>query len=195
MADFPSTDEEASGSSKGHRRPLLSVLATAVGGLLVAGGLVLATGVAVAPEATEKIYGEAKTQVQELSRESLGVVEQTVTGQKSYPQIQLGVSGTIRELDRCDGTFTEMSSYEREGIPPVWAAHNNCGGDIILPWDVGTEVQLAGDPTVYSIVDIRYTSKVWSSTDDLVGLQGELALQSCFYGEDRMKFIGLQPVG
>ncbi len=187
-------DEEASGRSKGRRRPLLSALITVVGGLLVAGGLVLATGVAVAPEATEKIYGETKTQVQELGRESLGVVEQTVTGERSYPQVRLGVSGTIRELDRCDGTFTEMTSYEREGVPPVWAAHNNCGGDIILPWEIGTELQLADDSIVYRIVDIRYTSKVWSSTDDLVGLQGSLALQTCFYGEDRMKFIGLQPV-
>ena len=44
------------------------------------------------------------------------------------------------------------------------------------------------------VIDIRYTPKIWATTEDLIGLQGELALQTCFYGEDRMKFIGLVKV-
>jgi hypothetical protein len=76
----------------------------------------------------------------------------------------------------------------------VWAAHNNCGGDVLLPWEEGQRIQFEGDDQVYEVVDIRYTPKIWASTSDLVGLGGELALQSCFYGEDRMKFIGLDPV-
>ena len=79
-------------------------------------------------------------------------------------------------------------------MPETAAAHNNCGGDVLLPWDEGQQIQIEGRDEVYEVIDIRYTSKIWASTDDLVGLQGDLALQTCFYGEDRMKFVGLEVV-
>lgn len=193
MASKRGNRAASAGQERPRRRPV-AVISRIIGGVLIVIGLTIGAGVLFAPEATERIYGDAKIGVQELGRDVAAVAEETVTGEKTYPQINLGVSGTVRELDRCDGTFTEMKSYERDGVPPVWAAHNNCGGDIILPWEIGTELQITGNPTVYRVVDIRYTSKVWSSTADLVGLSGELALQTCFYGEDRMKFIGLEPV-
>ncbi len=90
-----------------------------------------------------------------------------------------------------------MTSYERDGVPPVWAAHNNCGGDIVLPLAIGDEIDLKNaDGTVrYRVVDIRQTPKVWVTTEELVGLQGEVALQSCFYGKGQpMKFLGLEMV-
>lgn len=166
----------------------------ALGVTLILFGATTLVGLAIAPQAVEGAYGAAKIGVEQITRSASSKLQEAATGEKSYEQVMLGVSGSIRELNRCDGTFTEMKSYERDGVPPVWAAHNNCGGDIILPWEIGTELQLAGDSTVYEVVDIRYTSKIWSSTDDLVGLQGSFALQSCFYGEDRMKFVGLRPV-
>lgn len=187
-------EEAASRDPQRSKRRLSAVLPRILGAVLIVSGLAIGAGALFAPEATERIYGDAKVTVQGLGRDVAAAAEEATTGERSYPQISLGASGTAEDLDRCDGTFTEMKSYEREGVPPVWAAHNNCGGDIILPWEVGTELQIAGSPTVYRVVDIRFTSKVWSSTADLVGLSGELALQTCFYGEDRMKFIGLQPV-
>lgn len=68
-------------------------------------------------------------------------------------------------------------------------------------WPSGTDfptqrvnVSGLGYDGLYEVVDIRHTSKVWSSTDDLVGLRGDLALQSCFYGQDQMKFVGLERI-
>ncbi len=142
----------------------------------------------LAPQAVEKTYGDVKTAV----IQQVDQVRQDVFSE--LPSVALGVRGGIAELDRCDGTFTEMLSYERDGVPPVWAAHNNCGGDVTLGWETGQHIRIVGDEQVYEVIDIRYTSKIWSSTDDLVGLGGDLALQTCFYGEDRMKFVGLAPL-
>ncbi|GAA3659642.1 hypothetical protein [Microbacterium marinilacus] len=155
--------------------------------LLLAGAAVLAFQL-FAPQQVEHAYGVVKT---EVTKRVDDVREEVF---EELPVVKLGVSGGIPELDRCDGTFTEMLSYEREGVPPVWAAHNNCGGDVALPWEIGQRIQVEGSDDVYEIVDIRLTSKIWSSTDDLVGLGGELALQTCFYGVDEMKFIGLTKV-
>ncbi|MBP2436908.1 hypothetical protein [Microbacterium amylolyticum] len=161
---------------------------TALGIALLTVGAVVLGATLLMPEQTERIYGQAKTQVNQVVDD---VREQVL---EEYPTVRLGVEGGMAELDSCDGTFTIMTSYEREGVPTTAAAHNNCGGDVLLPWDEGQRINIDGLDGVYEIVDIRYTSKIWSSTDDLVGLQGDIALQSCFYGEDRMKFIGLERV-
>jgi hypothetical protein len=155
--------------------------------LLLAGAGILAMYF-LAPQQTERVYGDLKTSVIQ------GVDDVRADVFDELPVVRLGATGGIPELDRCDGTFTEMASYEREGVPPVWAAHNNCGGDVALPWEIGQEIRIEGRDEVYEIVDIRETSKIWSSTSDLVGLGGDLALQTCYYGEDRMKFLGLAPV-
>ncbi|WP_203136996.1 hypothetical protein [Microbacterium sp. JZ31] len=165
-------------------RTILRTLGVA---LLVAGA-VLAAAALLMPQAVEKAYGEARTAV----IQQVDQVRQDVFSE--LPSVALGARGGIPELDRCDGTFTEMLSYEREDVPPVWAAHNNCAGDVILGWGGGQQVRIDGRDEIYEVTDIRYTSKIWSSTDDLVGLGGELALQTCFYGEDRMKFVALTEV-
>ena len=169
---------------QGRRRiRVTTVLAVTLLGI---GGALL-VGVLFAPQAVERAYGEAKTTVAGAVD---SIREQTLD---EIPNVSLGATGGMTELDRCDGTFTEMSSYEHGDVPPVWAAHNNCAGDVLLPWEAGQRIQL-DDDQVYEIVDIRYTPKTWATVDDIVGLDGELALQTCFYGEDRMKFIGLEPV-
>jgi len=160
----------------------------ALGGLLIVGGGALLVGILFQPEAVEKVYGETKTKVQD----TVASVQQNVFD--DLPTVTLGVNGGIAEVDRCDGTFTIMDSYAGEGIPETAAAHNNCGGDVLLGWEEGQQIQIEGRDEVYEVVEIRYTSKIWNSTDELVGLQGDIALQSCFYGEDRMKFVGLEPV-
>ena len=103
------------------------------------------------------------------------------------------MKGGKRELDRCDGTFIEMGSYETEGLQPVYAAHNNCKGDVILPLNTGDIVEVKGRG-LHTITDIRYTKKTWSTTDDIMDMTGDFIVQSCFYGENRMKFMGLTPV-
>ena len=164
------------------------IILGALGGVLIVGGAGLLAAVAFAPGAVEKTYGDVKTQV----TGAVDKVQEDVF--EELPTVKIGGSVDVPELDICDGAFTVMKSYEREGVPEVAAAHNNCGGDVLLSWDEGQRIEIEGRDQVYEVVDIRYTSKVWASTADLVGLQGELALQSCFYGEDRMKFVGLAPV-
>lgn len=163
-------------------------------GVMVVGIVMLATGFAalasaiVAPQSVEYTYGTVKT----VLSGSIDAARENVLG--DLPTVSLGVTGGVQELDGCDGTFTEMSSYAREGVPPVWAAHNNCDGDVLLPWEVGQRVRVDGSEQVYEVVDIRHAPKTGATTDDLMGLDGSFALQTCFYGENRMKFVGLEPV-
>lgn len=166
------------------RAALLVVAVT----LVTAGAVVLGASV-VAPEVTETAYGAVKRTV----TAQVDLVRETVF--EELPTVALGATGGMAELDRCDGTFTEIAAYQREGVPPVWAAHNNCGGDVTLAWERGQRVSISGSDAVYEVVEVRAVSKTWSSTDDLVGLSGELALQTCFYGENRMKFVALSLVG
>ncbi|GGH39875.1 hypothetical protein [Microbacterium album] len=175
-------------TARPRRRRVGSVLLSVAGVLLLAVGAAVLGAALLAPEETEKAYGRVKTEV------IATIDEVRLTVFEELPEVRLGVSGGMVELDRCDGTFTEMLSYERADVPPVWAAHNNCAGDVILPWQTGQQIRIAGDDRVFEVVDIRETSKIWASTDDLVGLGGDFALQTCYYGEDRMKFIGLVPV-
>lgn len=170
------------------KRRVGRIVAAVVGAALMVGGGVVVAGVVFAPQAVEKTYGDVKTAVVS----SIEGVREEVLG--DLPTVRLGVSGHIAELDRCDGTFTHMASYEHADVPPIWAAHNMCAGDVLLAWEVGQRVMVEGDDQVYAVVDIRETPKTWATIDDLIGLRGSFVLQSCFYGEDRMKFVGLAPI-
>ncbi len=169
-----------------RRRTTARIISTIIASALsVAGGL-LVTVAAVAPEQVERAYGSVQTTARQLRTEILG----------EAPIVRLGGDGGAAELDRCDGTFTHMIDYTRKALPPVWAAHNSCGGDTILPLQIGDQLQVEHDGAsgLYTIVETRTVPKTWSSTDELVGLRGELALQTCFYGVNDMTFLGLEPV-
>lgn len=153
--------------------------------LLVAGGIALALASALAPEAVDRVTGEAKVAVDTQVRRILTP--------DALPVIRLGSEGGIRDLDHCDGTFTEMVSYRLEDVPPLYAAHNFCGGDAILGWDIGQRVRVAGSDTVYEMVGERRTVK-WADARLLQGMPGEFLLQTCFYGQNLMRFVALAPV-
>lgn len=158
---------------------------TFFGVLLLVAGLALGGAVLIAPDRVETAYGDVKTSVQGAVQEASG----------EAPTVRLGEEGDEATLDICDGSFFEMATYrDSNAILPVFAAHNNCGGDVILSWEVGTQVQIEGRPGLYEVVEIRNTGKTWVTTSDLVGLQGELALQTCYYGVEEMRFVGLSPV-
>lgn len=178
----PPAHARASSQRRRSRRAgntILGVLGTV---LMLAGALVLTLSL-FAPTTVERGYGQVKAAVNDVAAEV------------QLPSVRLGVEGGQAELDACDGSFIEMTSYRNTvGVPAVYAAHNNCGGDIVLNWDVGTQFEIEGQPGTYEVVDVRHTAKHWETTDALVGLQGDFALQSCFYGEDRMQFVGIRPV-
>jgi len=153
--------------------------------VLVVLGLVLSLASAFAPEAVDRVTGEAKVAIATQLR--------TLFAPDDLPVVRLGDEGQIRDLDDCDGTFTEMVSYRLDGVPPLYAAHNYCGGDAILGWDIGQHVRVAGSDTVYEVVEERRTVK-WADAQLLQGMRGEFLLQTCFYGQNLMRFVGLEPV-
>ncbi len=163
-------------------RPGLLIVSIA----LVALGITSLVASTVAPDAVDSVTGNIKVAVQKQF--------QQVFAPDALPQITLGGEGGLAQLDECDGTFTEMISYRLDGVLPLFAAHNNCGGDVILGWELGQRVTVQGSDIVYEVVEERHTPK-WSDVDALVGMSGEFMVQTCFYGENRMRFLALAPVG
>lgn len=160
-------------------------------GLLLASIALLTLGASfvvvssVAPDAVDRATGDIKVTVQKQF--------QQIVAPDALPELRLGGEGGLVQLDRCDGTFTEMVSYRVDGVLPLFAAHNNCGGDIILGWELGQRVTIEGSDVVYEVVEERHTPK-WSDVEALVGMSGEFMVQTCFYGENRMRFLALAQV-
>jgi len=156
---------------------------------LVGGGsLALAIGEAVAPDAVEQLYGDAVVTVYEAG--------QAITGTPAT--VTLGLTGERSLLDRCDGTFSRIISYEAAGtMQPTWAAHNGCSGDAILPLEVGDTLVIAGGdaPGLYEVVDSRKTGKAWTTIGEIEGMRGTFLLQTCLYGRPYMLFLGVERIG
>ncbi len=154
--------------------------------VLVGLGMSFLSASVFAPDLVDKVTGDVKVSVLKQFHQIFAPDE--------LPTIRLGGEGGMVELDHCDGTFTEMVSYRIDDVLPLFAAHNNCGGDVILGWDLGQRVMIEGSDVVYEVVEERHTPK-WSNVEALVGMTGEFMVQTCFYGENRMRFLSLAPVG
>lgn len=178
----PLTERPPSPGSDDGRHRRASLTASLV---LVALGCASVLMSMAAPDAVDLVTGRVKVAV--------GAQVHRIFEADTLPEISLGGEGGMRELDRCDGTFTEMISYRVDDVPPLFAAHNNCGGDIILGWNLGQRVRISGSSIVYEVVEERHTPK-WSDVDALVGMTGEFMVQTCYYGENRMRFLALAPV-
>ena len=109
-----------------------------------------------APDLVDKVTGDVKVSVLKQFHQIFAPDE--------LPTIRLGGEGGMVELDHCDGTFTEMVSYRIDDVLPLFAAHNNCGGDVILGWDLGQRVMVEGSDVVYEVVEERHTPKSVSYT-------------------------------
>lgn len=153
--------------------------------LTLAGGITLFGASVFAPQVVDRVVGNTGVAIQKQVRE--------IVAPGVLPELRLGIEGGMPELDLCDGTFTEMVGYRSDDVLPLYAAHNNCGGGIILGWPLGQHVRIAGAEAVYEVVEERYTPK-WSSVDVLEGMTGEFMVQTCVFGENRMRIISLAPV-
>ena len=173
-------------------RPRWHAVVTAVSCALLAIGVVVGIWFAAAPEQVERVVGEAKVNVEKAT---VAVQKQAgkAVGADVHPTVRLGPLGHRSELNWCDGRFIQMREYQIRDVLPVYAAHNDCGGDIILRWEVGDIVRISGRDELYEVVDERHTPK-WAEVKSLRGMTGELLLQTCFYGQDKMRFLALQPV-
>lgn len=168
----------------GRLRRGLVIIIMVLAVILIVVGLSISVLQLASPQTVERSYGALRNLV----------VETQAQVSSEPPTVRLGSEGGLALLDACDGSFSEMVSYREPGAIPVYAAHNNCGGDIIHPWQVGQEVRIQGREQLYEVVEVRNTPKQWGTTDDLKGLAGDLALQTCYYGFDEMKFVGLAPI-
>ncbi len=176
-------DEPDEPGTRRRPRRRLGLLSASI--LLVGLGASFLAASVLAPDAVDKVTGDARVSVLKTFHEIFSPDE--------LPVIRLGVEGGMVELDRCDGTFTEMVSYRIDDVLPLFAAHNNCGGDVILGWELGQRVSVEGSDVVYEVVEERHTPK-WSDVEELAGMTGEFMVQTCFYGENKMRFLSLAPV-
>lgn len=159
--------------------------------LIAMGAAALAVSV-LDPGLTQQAVGQARhvAQAVELYAESADPV-----AGPALPTVRLGELGPETLLDVCDGRFPELEQYRVEAaLQPVYAAHNNCGGDIILTWSTGQHVTVIGQDGqdgTYVVSDSRDVAKHGSTTSDVLGLNGDLLLQSCYWGQDTMRFVAL----
>lgn len=156
----------------------------AAAGAFAAAGILLLMWQLLFPTHAERVIGEAKVTIQHA------IHDVTTASSAEDLVVYLGPLGGMRELDWCDGRFIELDSYRITGVLPVYAAHNNCGGDIILSLELGDRVKVGNDGTVYQVVEERHTTK-YGNVGSLRGMTGELLLQTCFYGQNKMRFLAL----
>lgn len=105
--------------------------------------------------------------------------------------IRTGQWGGIAQVDRCDGTFIGLTDYARvEGLQDTYAAHNRCGGDQILYLDMGEVFFVNGEE--YVVTDLRDLRKRESKVSELLGMEGDVIFQSCFYNSSWMRFVAAE---
>lgn len=173
-------------------RNLLRRSATVVGLALILTGIA-SIGVQYSnPELADKISHNVKTTL--IDKPVRQIKEEVF---ETHPTIHLNGSGGKYELDtakRGDWVFLDGYSHVT-GIPPIWAQHNNRGGDEILSWEVGQKFNVKGSgfDEVFIVVDTRDVYK-FGTVDQVKGMQGSIALQTCRYGENIIEFIGAVPL-
>ncbi|PPF32617.1 hypothetical protein C5E05_19120 [Pseudoclavibacter sp. AY1H1] len=120
-----------------------------------------------------------------------------IAGGEKLPVVSLGSLGPDAALDACDGSFPQLASYAVDAsLQPVYAAHNGCGGDVILPLDVGSRLVIedtTGAAQTYQVTELRDVDKYTATTADVTGMSGALLLQTCHWGEPVMRFVALSP--
>lgn len=108
--------------------------------------------------------------------------------------IAITAVGLQAEVDQCQWVRMDFSS----AVPlPIVAAHNFCGGGIVLEMTIGQSVVLSGTG-----LDGRYvvvgSKDAWAdqdATDALSGLAGDVILQTCYWDDNgHLMLVTLQRV-
>lgn len=163
---------------------ILGIILFLFGGALIYGHF-------MKPDLTEKIVYGAKTRIEG----TVDQVRENVTGE--LPTIYLEGSGGMYELDIANPkTFVLMDAYgEVPGVIPMWAAHNGSGGSIVIPWEVGQKFNIegSGKDGVWVVVDTMPADK-FGTVDQALPLEGTIGLQTCFWGEPYVRFLGIVPL-
>ncbi|MHA3724183.1 hypothetical protein ACXR2T_09925 [Leucobacter sp. HY1910] len=171
----------------------LSALAAIVIALIILAASTVLVGTVAAPELTNKIIGEAATSVTHAAR----------TVAKTEPRVVLGGDGGQAEVDACPGSWTRMIAYNQNtGFEvPVYSAHNGCWGtdgrgDVILPLGIGDKINIVDNTgeRLYRVIEMIDRPQRTSTTDDINTLTGPIILQTCYWDDQTMKFVSVEPV-
>lgn len=174
-------------------RPRWRRLMGVLGAVMIFTGAVVGIAAIFAPEQTES------ASVSVVAAVRAGVHHAAAAANDGVPTVVLGGAGDAADIDACSGEFIGVQEYlgKPAGLQPTFAAHNGCGGDVILDWQLGQHVDViapAGDTVRHQVVDIRVVPQFGSTTVDIEGVGGALLLQTCFWVADDMRFVGLSPL-
>ena len=164
---------------------------------LVAVLLVAAAIAAPASQADPRAaYSHAREAAISLPTLALPVEEQPAPA-PVVPSWSIGITafGWQDELDACQWVLMDMVAE----VPlPIVAAHNYCGGDIVLSMAVGDTVTLSGYGFDGTYV-VTSAKDAWAGDDAAVaisGMAGEVILQTCYWVNDGTeRLVGLERVG
>lgn len=106
--------------------------------------------------------------------------------------IAITAVGLQAEVDQCQWVLMDFSS----AVPlPIVAAHNFCGGGIVLEMVPGQRVVLsgAGLDGAYTVVASKDAWADQDAADALSGLAGDVILQTCYWEDNgHLSLVALQ---
>jgi len=109
--------------------------------------------------------------------------------------ISITAVGLQAEVDACQWVRMDFSS----AVPvPIVAAHNFCGGGIVLEMKVGQLVSLGGTGLdgMYQVVASKDAWADQDATDAISGLTADVILQTCYWEDDgHLILVALHRVG
>lgn len=168
---------------------------TIVGTTLIMTGVALIMSVLLFPAQTNSTYYSIKSSIDDSLFKITNPDEAAMKAEENpenLPFIVLGGKGGDKEVDACSGAFTEMEAY-RPGLDIPWySAHNNCNGQDILSLQVGDEFIVEGQGK-YVVTDFKEEYKEGTFVSDLVGIKGDIILQTCYWNSNLMKIIAAVP--
>jgi hypothetical protein len=131
----------------------------------------------------------------EAETETAAAPEEPSAPAASSWQIGISAFGWQAELDACQWVLMDMVA----SVPlPIVAAHNYCGGGIVLEMQPGDTVTLGGYgyDGVYVVTGSR---DAWSGGDAAVavsGMDGDVVLQTCYWDDDGTeRLVSLRRIG
>lgn len=157
----------------------------------------LAAGLVVIGLASTTVSLTAPTAVSQAVDATQNAVShgiERVAGSKPH-QVALGPVGGQMELDMCSGSWIRLEDFaDVKELTPLYGLHNYCGGRKALDWDAGDEVQVKGKG-LHVISDIRDVSAKADTVDVVKDMKGKLVLQTCHWGNKKLRFVALAPAG
>jgi hypothetical protein len=175
------------GAVRNRRAPRTILLAVLAGGLVLGAGLAV-LGAVPAGAAELRMLEPAPHPGYRI------VVRDAVHPPTIDWSIAIATVGLQAEIDACQWVRMDFTS----DVPvPIVAAHNFCGGGIVLEMVPGQTVALSGtglDGT-YLVVGSKDAWADEDAVDAIAGLSGDVILQTCYWEDDgHLILVALQRI-